>query len=540
MSFIEDIRNEISAANSTTSLLGASATFTGAWEDVTEFNTCAVAILGSVATDGTLYFDLSTDGGATFASVPSTISDTTFAVPRILNIVETHIRIRYVNGTTAQTGTFSIQTKYTLEGAMELLSSIEGTITGEYPTQVVRSIAGGKNPNDNYTNVPNSGISDKLTTTTPLGISGVWTSDWQDVELYGEIKFAMTTDVASASCLIQLSHDGVNVDTSLSLPPQNGSGYGFIHSLNPSLPYVRIVYTNGTTAQTTFKFKTILLVNSGGGFVSRATQVLDRYTDVKNFRVVNSPTQDRNFGFINYQQSKRVIGRNAAVPGSGFETIWSGADNGLPAIYPTVTAAETVRVKSGGNANDDVAGSGARKVMVYGLDSSFNEISEEISLAGTSASSATTNSFIAINEVCVSEWGTFEGENSGAIIIENTSSTQGLAAINAGVGRAQSCIYTIPAGKTMYMKNISLAVGDNNTADVSLYSFKDLSDQTAPLTAGKTIEWEVVDYAGARTFSFDTYLKFEEKSFVRFDAKRNSGSGNAFISLTFDFILVDN
>ena len=140
--------NVISAANSTTALLGSGATFTGAWEEVIVYTTVATAVLGSLATDGTLYFDLSTDGGVTFTSVPSVISDATFAVPRILNVVETHVRIRYVNGTTAQTGTFSIQTKYSNNQELALLSSIEGVINGETPTQVVRSVVAGRILND--------------------------------------------------------------------------------------------------------------------------------------------------------------------------------------------------------------------------------------------------------------------------------------------------------------------------------------------------------------------------------------------------------
>jgi hypothetical protein len=145
--------HEISTINSTSDLLGASETFTGGWANVTEYATVAVAMLGSIPTDGTLYFDLSMNGGATFTSVPSTVADATFAVPRIINVVETFVRIRYVNGTTAQTGTFSIQTKYSNAQSMALLSSVDGFVNGETPTQVVRSIIAGQDDDDIYRNV---------------------------------------------------------------------------------------------------------------------------------------------------------------------------------------------------------------------------------------------------------------------------------------------------------------------------------------------------------------------------------------------------
>ena len=104
----------ISTANSSAALLGAAETFTGEWEDVTTYTTVATAVFGSIVTDGILNFDLSTDNGATFTSVPSTVSDANFAVPRVLNVVEQYVRIRYVNGTTPMTGTFSLTTKYSL------------------------------------------------------------------------------------------------------------------------------------------------------------------------------------------------------------------------------------------------------------------------------------------------------------------------------------------------------------------------------------------------------------------------------------------
>jgi len=147
------IGNTISAANSTAALLGSGATFTGVWESVVNYTMVGVAILGSLATDGTLYFDLSTDGGATFTSVPSSIDDVTFAVPRLLNVVESHVRIRYINGTTAQTGTFSLQTKYSNGQEYELLASVDGFINGETPVTVTRSVITGQDDDDVFHNV---------------------------------------------------------------------------------------------------------------------------------------------------------------------------------------------------------------------------------------------------------------------------------------------------------------------------------------------------------------------------------------------------
>ena len=80
----------IDAGNSTSALLGAGATFTGSWVSTTDYSTFCVTILGTVSTDGTLYVDLSPDGGSTYASLPFTVSDTTFVEPKIIRNVEAH------------------------------------------------------------------------------------------------------------------------------------------------------------------------------------------------------------------------------------------------------------------------------------------------------------------------------------------------------------------------------------------------------------------------------------------------------------------
>ena len=145
--------------NSTKTLLSSSTTFTGAWENVTNYTTVAVAIKGDNATDGTLYIESSQDGGTIVNSVPFTVSDASFDLPHIWNIVETHIRIRYTNGTTSQTGHFQLQTKYSNAQELGLLQNAGDTINANTDVQVTKSILTGETVDDalvdtgNYDNV---------------------------------------------------------------------------------------------------------------------------------------------------------------------------------------------------------------------------------------------------------------------------------------------------------------------------------------------------------------------------------------------------
>lgn len=140
--------------NSTKTLLSAGQTFTGNWEDVTNYTTVAVAIKGANQTSGTLYIEASQDGGITVNSVPLNIADASFDLPHIWNVVETHIRIRYTNGAENQTGHFQIQTKYSNAQELGLLQAADNIITGNTEVQIVKSILTGKTDSGLYRNVP--------------------------------------------------------------------------------------------------------------------------------------------------------------------------------------------------------------------------------------------------------------------------------------------------------------------------------------------------------------------------------------------------
>ena len=154
MTFIPSINNKISSANSTSSLLTGGATFTGTWEAVENFNFIRTAILTDNATDGTLYFDLSMDGGTTFISVSRSVGDTTFNFPHKISVVESYVRIRYVNGTTAQTTFFNLQTTYSVSDNLSLNYLLNGTITDENEASLVLASLIGRDLNGVHRHVP--------------------------------------------------------------------------------------------------------------------------------------------------------------------------------------------------------------------------------------------------------------------------------------------------------------------------------------------------------------------------------------------------
>ena len=131
----------VSSGNSTTDLLAGDATFTGEIEDVSNYTTISVSILGTLATaTGTLQFQTSSDG-ITFATIPRTITDITRDVPHVFLIAEKFFRIRYINDSIAQTGSFRIQTIYSNARPMVLSSTIEQNISINQDCALSRTVS---------------------------------------------------------------------------------------------------------------------------------------------------------------------------------------------------------------------------------------------------------------------------------------------------------------------------------------------------------------------------------------------------------------
>jgi len=119
--------------------------------------------------------------------------------------------------------------------------------------------------------------------------------------------------------------------------------------------------------------------------------------------------------------------------------------------YPAAALQMTV---SSADADDTSAGTGARTVLITGLDANYAVISETVTMNGQTAVT-TTNSFLRINAMLVTTAGTSLA-NEGVIYIGSGTVTSGVPAtiynvIAAGFNNATSSQYTIPAGYTGYL-----------------------------------------------------------------------------------------
>jgi len=190
-------------------------------------------------------------------------------------------------------------------------------------------------------------------------------------------------------------------------------------------------------------------------------------------------------GFVPYQELIHVIGRNESVPNAAWEILnAAGIDNWKMA------AAEVINVKLGGNAADTAAGNGARTILIEGLDATGVEISETITLAGASASSATTQSFLRVLNAKVSSSGVRFATNTAAIVIENASNEE-ILHIEAGEGKAEFSGYTVPLGKTAYILDYTVDVAAAKPASLRCMYCSGILTAAAPFSP--TIQVAFID-----------------------------------------------
>ena len=248
-----------------------------------------------------------------------------------------------------------------------------------------------------------------------------------------------------------------------------------------------------------------------------------------NIGVVRSITQTGKYEPFDLQVARgQVTGHTARFRfgwantiGTSPQTITTTVAAGAVYAYP---AAATVMKVSSASANDTAAGTGARTILVVGLDSSYNSISETITLNGQTAVN-TTNSYLRITYTELLTTGSGNAQ-AGIIYIGTGTVTAGVPATvywqsETAYNNFSFAGFTVPAGYTAYITSYTIT-SQATTANINvslglvIYEYgKTYSEyqSTARLTSNGNFDRH-----------FDSPFAVDEKSDVELRAWASTGS----------------
>ena len=201
------------------------------------------------------------------------------------------------------------------------------------------------------------------------------------------------------------------------------------------------------------------------------------------------------------------------------ETIW---DAGGIYAYPSSAVAMTVTTDAGTPANDNGV-----KVIVFGLDEDYNEVNQEVTLAG-SGTATTTQTFLRVFRAYVSG----SQAPTGNLNITNGSTTY--ARITLNENQTLMAMWTVPAGYTGYFDHFNVATGTTNANQY--VAIRAIQRNFGGVF--RTMIKQTIGSGGVADFVIKYPIEVQEKTDIEMRAS-SSGSNNL-VSADFSVIYIKN
>ena len=418
--------------------------------------------------------------------------------------------------------------------------------------------------------VSDNGVIDENNSShTPLAGGATFTGTATEILPYSIIYITVYSDVASATdgLVIEQGHteNGVgsihwDSDDKFTIP----AGTGKTFSIQPALEYLRVSYTNGGSAQTDFRMHVVLKRNNGLASSHRIQDAIIDDDDATLTKSVLTAKQDNgtfvNIGATNSSNLRTTdaesglaiakgdvtgttfIHKFGSAPdfddGDNSVSIWDGADDGNidQMVYQYSTTADIDTISSS-NAGDTV------DIEIQGLDSNYDLVTQTATLNGQNKVTLTTSLirvFRMKNVGSTDLLGYVYCYVDGAITggVPNVSTTV-RAIIQNGNNQTLMALYTIPNGKTGYMRDwyaSSSGASKNTNYVIDLYArptgqvFQLKHKASISDAASSYIKH---DYVEPEVFSAKTDIELRAQIT---DSPITEGS----VSAGFDIVLVDD
>lgn len=98
------------------------------------------------------------------------------------------------------------------------------------------------------------------------------------------------------------------------------------------------------------------------------------------------------------------------------------------------------------------------RIVITGLGENFLPISEVVILTNGTTGVQTVNKFLRINGLLATD--AVYANPVGNIIVSDTGKTVTYGQINAGIGKSQAAVYSVPAGYTFYLTRVDAYVSE--------------------------------------------------------------------------------
>ena len=217
-------------------------------------------------------------------------------------------------------------------------------------------------------------------------------------------------------------------------------------------------------------------------------------------------------GLVRGCSVRNIFGYNSAI-GTSFIPAW---ENATAYTYPT---ANTVMGISSTVSADNST------VLVNGLDSDYNIITETVTLSGT-ANTVLSTPFFRINDLII-----VSGTANGVVSLVGGSTPY--AKIRAGEGRNQASIFTVPANHSFYLNRIDAFCASAALNNRTL-AFRNFVQNNGAGTSFRVAQTEFLeDMHIQRQYPF----KYAEKNDIQFQLKGSAGT--QFIGVFGEGVLID-
>lgn len=239
---------------------------------------------------------------------------------------------------------------------------------------------------------------------------------------------------------------------------------------------------------------------------------------------------DVSAGIVQGITNGRIVAFDPSIATSVSEDIWDGSgDLTWPETSDTLSIVST-------DVNDNSAGTGARTVLITGLDSNFDLQTETVSMNGTTPV-VTSLEFVRVNQILVTSVGAYGDSNEGIISISHDGNLADQAFIQVGKAISQKSHFTVPDNHFIVFRNVTIGT---DSSKIATFEFQVRANTVIPPTAPFFPMVEPVTLAGIAVATEMRILNGRAvagRSDVWVQGIANAPGG--FVSLGIDFLLID-